>query len=396
MAPKQATVRFKEQTYEVESQTPTLTDKSIEEARKLIGVDFRAARALLEITRDGIRDYCNYIGSTNPLFLDEEYARKSRWGGLFAPPAMVGMTPIAPGLRGVQWIGAGVEWEFYRLMRPGDMLVQRGCLVDAQERLGKTVPRMILQTGEVTHTNQRSEVVAKSRTHVMRTPRRSADSGMGMSYEKRTPSWSPEALAAIDEEVARETRRGAEARYWEDVKEGEVMPSVLYGPLRVTEIAFSASLPDSGSYSGEGVVHAGAHVYQLLNRRRHPADTFVDPVTGAQDHPHRGHWEQFMATEVGMPGIYDIGAQRLAWTCRYITDWMGDDAFLKKLTGWLRRPNVVGDVTRLKGKVKRKWVEGGEHLVECEFRAENQEGEVTMPGHAVVSLLSRTLETRSA
>lgn len=392
MAEFDTTVQFKQQAYAVETQTPDLTDESLEEARRLFGVDFRWARGTLEITRDAIRDYCAYMGSSNPLFLDEEYARTGRWGGIIAPPAMIGVTAIAPGLRGVQWIGAGIEWEFFRLMRPGDLIVQRGRLVDAQERRGKTVPRMILQTGEATYTNQRQEVVARSKTHIMRTPRRRAESGMG--YERRCPSWTAEDLEGLDREMKREARRGAEPRYWEDVQVGEEMPSVLYGPLRVTEIAFAGSLADSGAYSGEGVVHAGAHVYQLLNRRRHPADTFVDPSTGIQDHPHRGHWEPFMAAEVGMPGIYDVAGHRLSWTCRFVTDWMGDDAFLKKLVAWLRRPNIVGDVTRLKGRVKRKWAEESEHLVECEIWGENQDGAVTMPGHAVVSLLSRTLAKR--
>jgi len=90
-----------------------------------------------------------------------------------------------------------------------------------------------------------------------------------------------------------------------------------------------------------------------------------------------------------MPGIYDIGPHRLSWLCRFITDWMGDDAFLKKLGGFLRRPNIISDVTRIKGKVVRKWQEGGDFLVECQIWGENQLGEMTMPGYAIVSLPSR-------
>ena len=182
--------------------------------------------------------------------------------------------------------------------------------------------------------------------------------------------------------------RGGQARYWEQVEEGEEMPQVTYGPLRVVEIALTGSYTDSGAVSGDGVAHNGAHVYQILNRRRHPADTFVDPETGVQDHPHRGHWESFMAHEVGMPGVYDMGPQRVSWLCRYITDWMGDNAFLTRLSAHLRRPNVVGDVTRIHGTVQRKWVEGGLHLVQCEMRAVNQRNEIIMPGSSVVSLPS--------
>ena len=93
-----------------------------------------------------------------------------------------------------------------------------------------------------------------------------------------------------------------------------------------------------------------------------------------------------MAHEVGMPGVYDMGPQRVSWLCRCITDWMGDDAFLVRLSAHLRRPNIVGDVTHIGGRVQRKWVENGFHLVQCEMWAVNQRNEIIMPGSTVVSL----------
>ena len=377
---------FKDQAYSVGTQVPGLDDGSLEEARRLKGVDYRGARATIEITPDNIRDFCNYMGSENPLFLDPGYAERTRWGGVIAPPAMVGQAIIAPGLRGIQWIYAGIQWEFFQVMHPGDVITQRGHLEDAVEKRGHAVPRMILQMGRVTCTRQDGIVAASSRVYHMRTPRRQAQGGM--DYKVETSRWSPQELESLEKEVLAETIRGRQTRYWEEVKEGEEMAPVAYGPLRVVEIAFTGSYTDSGAFNAGGVAHNGAHVYQLLNRRRHPADTFADPETGVQDHPHRGHWDPFMAREVGMPGVYDMGPQRVSWLCRYITDWMGDDAFLVNLSASLRRPNIVGDVTRFHGRVQRKWVEGDFQLVECDMQAVNQRGGIIMPGSAVVSLPS--------
>jgi len=379
-------VAFKDQAYSVATQAPGLDDDSLADARRLIGVDYRGARAVIEITHDNIRDYCNYMGSENPLFLDEGYAAQTRWGGVIAPPAMVGQAIIAPGLRGIQWINGGIEWEFLQAMRPGDVITQRGQLVDAVEKRGRTVPRMIIQIGDLTCTRQDGVAVARSRVYHVRTPRRQAPGGM--DYAVQSARWSPDELASLEEEMLAERVRGSQPRYWEEVNEEEEMPPVAYGPLTVVDIALTGIYTDAGAAGGEGVAHSGAHVYQILNRRRHPADTYVDPETGVQDHPHRGHWEAFMAREVGMPGVYDIGPHRVSWLCRYITDWMGDDAFLVRLSGSLRRPNIVGDVTRLHGRVKRKWVEDGFHLVQCDMRGVNQRDELTMPGSAVVSLPS--------
>ncbi|MDP6511556.1 MAG: MaoC family dehydratase N-terminal domain-containing protein [Dehalococcoidia bacterium] len=382
-------VRYKDQAYQVETQTPGITEESIADADRRIGMDWRSSRVTIEITRDNINDFCNYMGSSNPLFLDEEYARKTRWGGFIAPPAMVGTAIIAPGMRGVQWIYAGTEWEFFQVMRPGDIIVMRGRYLGGVQKKGAAVSQWYMQKGETICTNQRGELVARAQVYCARTPRRQAEGGM--QYEARNRAWSADELESIEKAMLNEGVRGSELRYWEDVVVGEEIRSVAYGPLRAVDIALTGSFTDTGVYSAEGEAHAGGHVYQLIHRRRHPADTYVDPVTGIQDHPHRGHWESFMAQEVGMPGVYDVGPHRVSWLCRFITDWMGDDAFLKKLSGWLRRPNVVSDVTYMKGTVEEKWVENGETLVRCQLLGINQEEQVTMPGSAVVRLPSRSV-----
>jgi len=48
-----------------------------------------------------------------------------------------------------------------------------------------------------------------------------------------------------------------------------------------------------------------------------------------------------------------------------------------------------GDTWQCKGKVTKKYVENGEHLVDCDIRVENGKGEVTTPGTATVSLPSK-------
>ena len=149
MAERRNVVNFKEQAYDVATQAPSLTDESLADARRLRGVDYRGARATIEITPDNIRDYCNWMGSENPLSLDAAYAAQTRWGGLIAPPCMVGQAIIAPGLRGIQWIYGGIDWEFFDVFRPGDVISQQGHLEDAIEKRGKTVPRMVIQIGRL-------------------------------------------------------------------------------------------------------------------------------------------------------------------------------------------------------------------------------------------------------
>ncbi len=156
---------------------------------------------------------------------------------------------------------------------------------------------------------------------------------------------------------------------------------MLKGPLNITDMICW--------YSG------GGHSYQshrraVMHRKRHPADAFINPETGAQDSAARGHAEAKMAREVGMPGGYDVGPQRISWMGQLMTNWMGDEGFLRRLNVSVRRPNIFGDVSWCRGDIVDKRVDDGSHVVDLELRVENQLGEVTAKGTATVALPSRS------
>jgi acyl dehydratase len=374
---------YKEQAYEVETQTPVLTDEMLEEARRVIGYDLRWQRGMVEVTKDEIVRFARMIGSENPLYLDEQYARGTRWGGLIAPPTLIhcaGDPQIGPGMRGLQWLYSGADWTWFKPARPGDVVTGRGRLVDVIEKKGSTANRFALEIGEITYRNQQDEIVAICNTVMARTPRSGAEGGM--RYEKRKPTYTAKEFSLIDENTLAHQPRGNRPLYYEDVNVDDKFGPLMYGPLRWVDIALGGSVIFD--------VSAGAHVYQLLRRRKHPADTYIDPESGIQDHPHRGHWEEFMAYEVGMPAPYDLGPDRIGWIVRALTDWMGDDGFLSRMSVRLRRPNVVGDVTTITGKVTRSYRSGGQYLVDLDVSGINQVGEASMVGSATWSLLSRT------
>ncbi|MPM40834.1 hypothetical protein SDC9_87482 [bioreactor metagenome] len=55
----------------------------------------------------------------------------------------------------------------------------------------------------------------------------------------------------------------------------------------------------------------------------------------------------------------------------------------------IRRHNPEGDMLFIKGKVTRKFVENGKHMVEIEQSAHNQDGELSVVGSGVVILPSK-------
>ena len=364
-------------------------DASLGEARRLAGYDHRGARTTVEITQDNVRDYCNYIDCANPLYLDPTHARRSRWGRPLAPPTMVGTAVIAPGLKGVQWIYGGARWRFPGVFGPGDLIAQSGMLVGADLKSGRNAANMIVQKGTTRCINQRGETVVEADVFCMRIPRRRGAGGL--SYAKREVRWTTGELDGFAERVARQANLvcGAEIRYADDVSVGDELPETVCGPLRLSDIALTRGTIVAGIVGGKET--GGGYGYMLDHYRRHPADTYLNPETGVTEHPHRGHWEQYMAEEVGMPGIYDVGYQRLGWLCRVVTDWAGDDGRLRLLEGRLRKPTIVGDVTFINGTVIEKRLRDGRASVVCSLVGRNQNGEETVVGRAEIELLSRSV-----
>ena len=92
--------------------------------------------------------------------------------------------------------------------------------------------------------------------------------------------------------------------------------------------------------------------------------------------------------------MYDFLPQRGCWMASLVTNWMGDDAFLKRLRMEARQFNLQGDTTFCRGKIVKKYVKDRAPLVDIELQGVNQRGEVTTPGFATVILPSRDVSTR--
>ena len=156
------------------------------------------------------------------------------------------------------------------------------------------------------------------------------------------------------------------------------MPELVKGPLTVTSvIAF---------VQGWGSLYVRAHGLAFDLFERHPA-LGIPNAFGVPEPPERVHWDEPFARTVGVPGAYDYGPERVAWLGHVVTNWMGNDGQLRRLSAQVRRHNLIGDVTWCRGTVTGKREEGGQSLVELDLVAENQRSEITAKGSALVALL---------
>jgi len=370
---------------------PALGDAALAEARRLLGMPIRIEQWNHEASRDVIRHYAWGIGDDNPLYCDPGYAAKTRWGGIIAPPTFffaVFDAVVAPGLPDIQWFYSGIDAEFHAPMRRGDEVTAHAAYVDAKEVSGKQVAKMLVQTGEVKYVDQNGQLLTTVLSHCFRVPRQSAEGGL--RYEPRDKHvYSAAEVEAIRQAMLNEFRRGADTLYWEDVSVGESMPGTVRGPLNQMDMT---------TYYAGAVGTSGYKSTKLKARYAHWADNDPDRLPNNYDPsyysaavlPSIGHQDSSVATaELGMPGAYDNGPQRIGMIATCLTNWMGDDGLLRSYSMRLRLPVIFGDTTYTKGRVTGKRAEGSRGLVDAEVWAENQLGEITARGSATIELPRR-------
>ncbi|MFC1989653.1 MaoC family dehydratase N-terminal domain-containing protein [Chloroflexota bacterium] len=337
-----------------------------------------------EATRDTIRHFVEGIGDINPLYLDEEHAKKAKYGKITAPGCFL-YTHIwgAPGggMTGIHGWYSGGEWEWYRPVYSGTRIKGVSFIRESVEKKGRMAGggSIYIQYGENVFTNEDTgEILGKERNYSIRTDRASAG-GAGKYRKLEKPVYTREDWLKILELYDTEERRGAEPRYWEDVKIGDKLGPMIKGPLTVRdELAW---------LMGGGSPFFKAHRIEMEYEARHPKVLEYVEETGEADVPELVHVLDQFARGIGVERAYDYGNQRMSWLGNLFTNWMGDDGFQWKMHGDLRVFNQIGDLTIFEGEVTNKYIDGGKCCVDIVAKAENQRGEISMAPHTSTVIL---------
>ncbi len=363
---------------------PKITEEELDRLRQFLDKPLPVRSPFnRNATIDTIAHFAYGMGDMNPLFSDEEYGKATRWASVIAPPTFLFTCEGigAPrGLAGVHAMWSGASFEMANVLREGTGI--RGMVTPSglTPKETKFAGSAILQEFTYDFSTLGGEAIAKVRQWSMRTERDTAQAHGKYNYLEPA-SYTPEEIDRIFADYEKEEIRGAEPRYWEDVEDGQVLPHVVKGPLRVTDnIAWKI---------GWGFMpFVYAHKIAVDFYKKHP-HAFIFNESGIPDVPERVHWDTEFARRVGVPEAYDYGPQRVSWLCQVVTNWMGDDGFIREFWGEVRRHNLNGDTTWLKGTVSEKRKEGAHALVDLELWGYDQRGERTILGGATVVLPAR-------
>jgi len=142
-----------------------------------------------EVEKGSIKRFADAVGETNPLYWDEEYAAKSKYGSIIAPPGFFGWPVKLP--RGTTFmrptdisdppnateemraalakagywrvVDGGVDYEFFQPVHAGDALTAKSVIKEVREREGKS-GKMAFVIIETSYTNKKNELVAVQRS----------------------------------------------------------------------------------------------------------------------------------------------------------------------------------------------------------------------------------------
>jgi acyl dehydratase len=376
-----------------------LTEEGIARLKQRIGIQYNRPTPPhnYEVTWDGTRHFAYGYGDENPLWCDREYGRTTRWGDLIAPPNFLytmgesDAPPLTPEqkalLKGDPLIGLGsyqavMEFEWWRPLRAGDRVKTRSALIGVIVRdNSKFSGRTVSEVKGYIYRNQNDELTSIQRGTWMRAERH-ASAERKKEYDLPKP-YSKEQLEAIDAAYEAEAIRGANTLYFEDVKEGEALPTIVRGPMRTSDLIIW--------HIGWGMQLTPPGAFRLSYKIRKKAPGMYTPnPLGVPDTVQRLHWEKEWANELGIPISYDYGGMRETFLTNLITNWMSDEGWLWKMSCQHRKFVYTGDTYWIKGKVKRKEQKEGRNEVHLDIWVENQWGTIVTPGEAVVLLPTRS------
>src|SRR5215470_3588327 len=155
---------------QVEVEYGKITDEGLEKIRARIGRGFENRRPWrTEVTRDAIYHLALAVGDLSPMYVDEEYAKKTRWGTLLAPPIMmnsmdtlraVGSAGLPEGFPGVHSIWSGSLYEYERPLKLGDVVTSKSYLQEVREvESGFAGGRAVYQTYEAQYWDQNGQKI---------------------------------------------------------------------------------------------------------------------------------------------------------------------------------------------------------------------------------------------
>lgn len=126
--------------------------------------------------------------------------------------------------------------------------------------------------------------------------------------------------------------------------------------------------------------------------------TIINTVrwAGFQENTARLHYDRdYARTHSGLKSFIASGAYRQALLVRALTDWIGPQGHLRKLSLRHVYPTLEGDFMRFSGRVMEKSSSSDDLCITCELAGKNQEDRQILTGRCAILLPARSQGDRA-
>ncbi|MDD5094636.1 MAG: MaoC/PaaZ C-terminal domain-containing protein [Dehalococcoidia bacterium] len=134
-------------------------------------------------------------------------------------------------------------------------------------------------------------------------------------------------------------------------------------------------------------VEVGTQIPTLV---KHPTTRQLVKWAGASGDWYEIHYDKDVALKNNLPGVIVHGWVAFAGHGQVLGDWIGVDGDILKIGCSYRGMLLPGHDVSYKGKVTKKYQEGGKNLVDCEISCEDDKGTVANVATATVALPSKS------
>ena len=359
------------------------------------------------------------IGDSNPLFTDPEYGKQTKYGCQIAPGPILALVRY-PSVHGAKRPGgyplanyySGAAWEFFDVVRVGSKFTSSKVTKEIFEKTGSR-GQLVFMISENLYRDFHGDLIGKCYATQIMVPMKSMGSARAMSverlgermlYERKSHQYDKEQIEEVLSQMGRQERRGARPLHWEDVEVGEKVGPVVMVPWTLQDqisyhgLSWAAASTDGGG--GDDLAFERAYDWV---RYRPSYGSYTNPATNWPWTPNAEHEDALLAAYIGQPAPFDYGVQRTEMCQQLMSNWMGDDGFIRRMVVPLRKPVFYGDVGIYTGEVVKKFKEVQEgdsaagaapgkrqyHAVGIKFEGVNQLGEAQVVGTSTVYLPSK-------
>ena len=341
------------------------------EVQALIGTETPAERNRFPLTDEMAFDLADATEDPNPLYVDRDHAKGSRFRKLLCPP-LATWKDIAPP---IGFFGAGQEshfqvplpfnsyglnggsdWQFLRPAYVGDCITRRFRVLEIYEKEGRSGP-LVFVVRQETQTNQDDQIVnLAKRVSIHRALANDVDTpSAGATANQNVGTVREPSLRQVDVSppgpdviIPKPDAVPERQRYFHEVLVGDELPQVVKGPMTTTHLVRWAAA--NGNYA-------------------------------------RIHWDlPFAQLRQGLANVVVNGSLKNQYLGQLMVAYAGEEGWFKRFYVEHRGMDYPGDVLTASGTVTDKEERGEFGYVNCRVGLRNSRGEQTASGWATVVL----------